>query len=421
MQGLGESEDDKFIRWVDTAGGNIAKAARDNASCIEAIDNLRKQINNAVLRRRNGIAAIPAEKLKRRLHTVTGGPSEADTNRLAKVANEALQLLCISPVPQHRQRAYAVITENAPDGFHDGGGGGGGGGESGGVASIGGSGAGGEGDGGHAGGVGGGESGGVAGSCGSGAGGAGSGDVNFQLPAFTRNCALDESFERELQAATGCDSKIFGAKISARVSASEFFGSAVLEEEDASPTATDALWTTRTANIRAIVEQEILDRFPVVFARDRSEKIDQDIQTFVMLVWMLNNFAEGRSRPRRTLWYEDPGAIFKKELDVNRTARKISQLLGVPERRLTVLHNSRGLVHGSIAIKIRVSATSTFRIDCSQQPGGTVVPALICHQIAETDDVSIEHLEDLQLSECTAIVSGRFACDTLEYTCIDNL
>ncbi len=55
-------------------------------------------------------------------------------------------------------------------------------------------------------------------------------------------------------------------------------------EEDAAPTATDALWTARTANIRVIVEQEILARFPVVFTRERSENIEQDIQTFVMLV-----------------------------------------------------------------------------------------------------------------------------------------
>jgi hypothetical protein len=52
---------------------------------------------------------------------------------------------------------------------------------------------------------------------------------------------------------------------------------------------------------------------------------------------------------------------------------------------LTIIHNSRGLVHGKIAINIRVSS-STHRIDCSQDPGGTVVPALISQQIVETED-----------------------------------
>ena len=145
------------------------------------------------------------------------------------------------------------------------------------------------------------------------------------------------------------------------------------------------------------MEQEILNRFPVVFNRERSEKIVQDIQTFVVLVWMLNNFAEGRSRPRRTLWYEDLGTFFNKDTDVDSaivTMRRVSQLFGVPERCLTVLHNSRGLVHGKITIKIQVSS-STHRIDCFQQPGGTAVPALICQQIVQTDDVIIEHLAGL--------------------------
>jgi len=403
MQQQPESEDATYLLWVEEAGGNVSKAAREHATCKEDIEPLRKRITSAIGRRQNGIAPIPVEKQKRRLHTIAGGPSEAGMNRLAKVANEALQLLCISPVPLHRQRAHAVITETAPDGFHDAGGGGGGGEEGGGLASSGGSGAGGEGDDGH-----GGDGGGVAsgGGCSAGGGGDGGGVGNIQLPAFSRNCALDESFEQELQAATGFDSKIFGAKFA---QVSDFFGSAELAEEDAAPTATDAVWTARTTHFRVIVEQQIMHRFPVVFNIERTEKIVQDIQTFVVLVWMLNNFAEGRSRPRRTLWYEDLGAIFKKDTDVDIAVRRVSQLLEVPERRLTVLHNSRGLVHGKIAIKIQVSS-STHRIDCSQQPGGTAVPALICQQIVDTEHVSIEHLEGLQLSDCTAIVSSRSAC-----------
>jgi len=127
MQQQPESEDARYMLWVQVsqeAGGNVSKAARENATCHGDIEPLRKRITSAITRHQKGIAPTPVEKQKRRLHTIAGGPSEAGMNRLAKVLNEALQLLCISPVPLHRQRAHAVITETAPDGFHDGVGGG---------------------------------------------------------------------------------------------------------------------------------------------------------------------------------------------------------------------------------------------------------------------------------------------------------
>ena len=127
---------------------------------------------------------------------------------------------------------------------------------------------------------------------GSGGSGASGGSGNIQMEVFTRNCDNDESFMQELQAATGFDSRIFGARFFLAQNSGEI-------EEDATPTASDAVWTARTAHIRIVVEMQILDRFPVVFSPDRSEQISLGIEIFVVLVWMLQNFAERRCRPRR--------------------------------------------------------------------------------------------------------------------------
>jgi DNA topoisomerase VI subunit A len=135
-------------------------------------------------------------------------------------------------------------------------------------------------------------------------------------------------------------------------------------------------------------------------------KIRKDIKIFVVLVWMLQNFAEGCCRTRRQIWYINGTNIFEKSEDVDNIVHHVSELLSLPERRLTVLHNGRGVVHGSIAINIRVSS-ARYRIDCSQEPYGIAVPSFICHQIVEPADITIEHLEGLQLSACTAIVSAH--------------
>jgi hypothetical protein len=55
-------------------------------------------------------------------------------------------------------------------------------------------------------------------------------------------------------------------------------------------------------HIRIVVEMQILDRFMDVFSQDRSVKIRKDIKIFVVLVWMLQNFAEGCCRTRRQIW-----------------------------------------------------------------------------------------------------------------------
>jgi hypothetical protein len=127
----------------------------------------------AAARDRNGVAPIPVEKQKKRKYTIDSdsGPTEAEFNRLATVANEALQLLCISQHQPNRQRTHAIIRETVPYGFFSGGGGGGG-------------------------------------SSSDASGGSG----NIQMQVFTQNCDNDESFVQELQAATGFDSNIFGAR-----------------------------------------------------------------------------------------------------------------------------------------------------------------------------------------------------------------
>jgi DNA topoisomerase VI subunit A len=131
-----------------------------------------------------------------------------------------------------------------------------------------------------------------------------------------------------------------------------------------------------------------------------------DIKFFVVLVWMLQNFAEHTCRERRNIWYLNGEKIFEDSNDVDRIVGHVSDLLSLPQRRLTVLHNARGVVHGFITINIQVSS-SRYRMDCSQSSSGITVPAIICHQIVEPWHVAIEHLDGLQLSQCTAVVSAH--------------
>jgi hypothetical protein len=74
MQGQPQEQesDEAYLRWVAEANGSVVQAAREHASTKEDLEPLRKRIENAVKRHREGLLHVPPRQQRQRKHTSTG-------------------------------------------------------------------------------------------------------------------------------------------------------------------------------------------------------------------------------------------------------------------------------------------------------------------------------------------------------------
>jgi hypothetical protein len=326
---------------------------------------LRKRIQGAVNRQRSGAQPVPPRQQKQRKHTSTGLPSDTVLRRHSFVVSQALQLLCLSPTVAHREFAYEKLLA---------------------LPRI------------------------------SVAEGSAAHPAEYQLPAFTAGIA--GSLEDALFAATGYRASVFGAAVGASAGAGDAFAAggaaaarAFVSGAGAGGHAVDADWHQRTATYRAIVETNLIGLFPVALSSNaRTADIEKDLLVFVVLVFVLRNFVEGCTKPRRCLWYEYPG-VFESAEHADTAVRLASLRLLVPERRMTIMHDSRGVIFGPVRMLVNVSSTR-FSFDFSENSlDGTTVPSAICHQLVEDDDVTICHKDSgISLEECVVLVCFFLCC-----------
>ncbi len=70
----------------------------------------------------------------------------------------------------------------------------------------------------------------------------------------------------------------------------------------------ETAWDQRTAQIRGTVEHKLMSLFPVALSgAARTAWVDKQSRLFVVLVFVLKNFAEACTKTRRSIWYEYPG------------------------------------------------------------------------------------------------------------------
>ena len=91
--------------------------------------------------------------------------------------------------------------------------------------------------------------------------------------------------------------------------------------------------------------------------------------------------------------------------------RTASEMLVLPERRLTILHESRGVIFGPVCVSVTV-ASRTLVIDLGDNDlDGRRMPPVICHQLVDDGDVTIRHNDSgVSLSDCIALVSEIVSC-----------
>ena len=190
-------------------------------------------------------------------------PTDAALKLHSVVGSQALQLLCLSSARQTREFAYGILRE---------------------IPSI---------------------------DCQSEEGAL---PEQHQLPVFTAKIA--GSLEDELRAATGYGASVFGAAGNALEMLAFGAGAAGARAQSAAAAGADAefadAWHQRTAQIRGVVETKLMSLFPVALSgAARTAEVDKQLRLFVVLVFVLRNFAEACTKPRRSIWYEYPGLALK--------------------------------------------------------------------------------------------------------------
>ncbi len=163
------------------------------------------------------------------------------------------------------------------------------------------------------------------------------------------------------------------------------------------------------------MEANLIGLFPIALSSDaRTARIENELQVFVVLVFVLRNFVEGCTKPRRSLLYEYPG-VFESAVQADTAVRLASLRLQVPERRMTIMHDSRGVIFGPVRMLVKVSSGRSFRFDFSENSlDGTTVPSLICHQLVEDGDVTFCHIDiGILLEQCVVLVC--FPCYIFDF------
>jgi hypothetical protein len=113
------------------------------------------------------------------------------------------------------------------------------------------------------------------------------------------------SLEEELRAATGYGASVFGAAGNALAFGA---GAAGARAQSAAAAGADAefadAWHQRSAQIRGVVENKLMSLFPVALSgAARTAEVDKQLRLFVVLIFVLRNFAEacGRNLTSETL------------------------------------------------------------------------------------------------------------------------
>jgi hypothetical protein len=111
------------------------------------------------------------------------------------------------------------------------------------------------------------------------------------------------------------------------------------------------------------------------------------------------------------MWYEYPGFFESPVNFVDYVVRTASEMLGLPQRRLTILHESRGVIFGAVCVSVTV-ASKRLKINLSDNAmDGSAVPTAICHQLVGDGDVTIRHNDrGVSLNDCIALVSDILLC-----------
>ncbi|KAF6214560.1 hypothetical protein GE061_009303 [Apolygus lucorum] len=127
---------------------------------------------------------------------------------------------------------------------------------------------------------------------------------------------------------------------------------------------------------RATNEKERRKKSMADFGRDESSMRRRDRPRFdtinaviFVLEKMYGNVRYWRTCTRREIYYQNVG-LFRNQRTVDSVVDKICRHMKLPQWELGILCSSKGLVYGPLIIKLR----SGEIIDCSAQPGGTLVP-----------------------------------------------
>ena len=163
------------------------------------------------------------------------------------------------------------------------------------------------------------------------------------------------------------------------------------------------------------MEANLIGLFPIALSSNaRTVKIENELQVFVVLVFVLRNFVESCTKPKRSLWYEYPG-VFESAGHADTAVMLASLRLQVPERRMAIMHDSRGVIFGPDCMLVKVSSGRSFRFDFSEHSlDGTTVLSLVCHQLVEDGDVTFCHIDSgILLEECVVLVC--FPCYIFDF------